>query len=1087
MESRRRIVRVGNMVLLVAILAALYLSSLYSYLLFHSLAELFGVVVATGIFIVAWNSRRILQNNYLLFLGIAYLFIGCLDLVHTLAYSGMGVFPGYETNLPTQVWISARYLESISLLMAPLFIGRRLSPAPALGLYAAATAALLVLIFTGVFPDCFVEGKGLTPFKKTSEHIISFILLGSISLLYTRRAVFDPGIFRLLAASITLTIGSELAFTFYVHAYGFFNLVGHYLKIISFVLIYRALIETGLTRPYDLLFRDLKRSEEKYRALFASMLTGFAYHEILLDKNGKPVDYVFLEVNDAFERMTGLRKSEITGKRVTEALPGIRDDPADWIGLYGRVALTGGEARFEQYSRPLDRWYDVSAYSPEKGYFVTLFDDITERKQAEALLKLNESRLEALHELSHMTDVSVDDMAAFVLEQAVRLTGSKLAFLGAMADGEKTVRIHAWSKQAMRECSVIDKPIHFPIEKAGIWAEAIRQRRPIIVSDFSRPNEMMRGLPEEHVELRNLLSVPVFDGESIVAVAAVGNKDGEYDASDINQLGLLMTGMWQYVRRRRTEEELAGHRERLEELVEERTAELMRTNDDLQREIAGHGEALDALGESETRFENLIESAPVGISISTPEGRVIEANSYLVKMLEYGSKGELLKLPASAHYAESRDRERFLEALKSGKARDLEVQLKRKSGEVFWASVTSVAQATASGVFFINSLQDISERKRLEEEMLRAQKLESLGVLAGGIAHDFNNALTAILNNIAVARMSAVHDRTRKLLSAAENASLMARNLTRQLLTFAKGGGPVRKLLHLPDVVKEAASFSLAGSNVRCDFRMAPDLWPAHVDEGQITQVISNLVINAHQAMPDGGTITVSAENAVFAPEAPPPASEGNYIKLTVSDQGAGVPEEHASRIFDPYYTTKEQGSGLGLATAYSIIRKHGGWIVVESRPGEGASFCFYLPAAPGEAVDDAGKEPPSPGRAARILLLEDDAMIAESLAMALEESGFRAKAATDGADIVRMYREAFEAGRPFAAVVMDLTVPEGMGGREALEVLRGIDPGVRAIATSGYANNPVMTDYGEHGFLGALEKPYRIEDLLDMLKSIGL
>ncbi len=1087
MVSRNLIVRGANIALLAAILAALYLSSLYSYLLFHSLAELFGVVVAAGIFIVAWNSRRILENNYLLLLGVAYLFIGCLDLVHTLAYNGMGVFPGYETNLPTQLWISARYLESISLLIAPLFIGRRLIPAPALGLYAAATAALLALIFTGVFPDCFLEGKGLTLFKKTSEYIISFILFGSISLLYTRRAMFDTGIFRLLVASITLTICSELAFTFYVHAYGFSNLVGHYLKIISFVLIYRALIESGLTRPYDLLFRDLKQSEEKYRSLFENMLNGFAYNKILVDEDDRPVDYVFLEANDAFEKLTGLRKEDVLGKRVTQVIPGIKDDPADWIGAYGRVALTGEELRFEQYSKHLNKWYGISAYSPRKGYFVAMFEDITERKRAEDLLKLNESRLEALYELSHMTDVSVDDMAAFVLEQAVRLTGSKLAFLGAMTDGEKTVKMHAWSKEAMEECSVIDKPIHFPVDKAGIWAEALRQRRPIIVSGFSKPDELMKGLPEGHVELKNLLSVPVFDGESIVAVAAVGNKDGEYDASDINQLGLLMSGMWQYVRRRRAEEELAGHRERLEELVEERTAELMRTNDDLQREIAGHREALEALGESETRFASLLESAPVGIAISTPEGRVIEANSYLVRLLGYDTREELLRLPAAAHYADASDRERLVEALKSGGAGAFEVELERKSGEVFWASATSVAQATAGGTFFITSLQDITERKRLEEEMLRAQKLESLGVLAGGIAHDFNNALTAILNNIAVARMSAVHDKTRKLLSAAESAALMARNLTRQLLTFAKGGGPVRKLLHLPDVVKEAASFSLAGSNVKCDFRMAPDLWPAHVDEGQITQVISNLVINAHQAMPDGGTITVSAENAVFAPDAPPPALEGSYVKLTVSDQGAGVPEEHASRIFDPYYTTKEQGSGLGLATAYSIIRKHGGWIDVESRPGEGASFCIHLPASPDETVDDAGKETPPPGRAARILLLEDDAMIAESLAMALEESGFRAEVATEGADAVRMYRAAFEAGRPFDAVVMDLTVPEGMGGRETLDVLRGIDPGVRAIATSGYSNNPVMTDYREHGFLGALEKPYRIEDLLAMLKSIGL
>ena len=253
----------------------LYLSSLYNYLLFHSLAEFFSIVVAWAIFILAWNSRRIMDNNYLLLLGIAFLFIGVLDLVHTLGYKGMMIFHGYAANLPTQLWIAARYMESLSLLIAPLFLTRRLRADLVLMIYALVTALVLGSVFYWhIFPTCFVEGVGLTPFKKFSEYIISIILLGAITLLSYHRKEFDERVFRLLVAAMVITIGAELAFTFYISAYGFSNLVGHYFKIISFYLIYKAIIETGLTRPYDLLFRNLKQSEdvlreseEKYREL----------------------------------------------------------------------------------------------------------------------------------------------------------------------------------------------------------------------------------------------------------------------------------------------------------------------------------------------------------------------------------------------------------------------------------------------------------------------------------------------------------------------------------------------------------------------------------------------------------------------------------------------------------------------------------------------------------------------------------------------------------------------------------------------------------------------------------------------------
>jgi len=252
----------------IVIIAGLYLTSLYNYLLFHSLSEIFSIFVACGIFVVAWNSRRFMDNNYLLFLGIAYLFIGGLDLVHTLAYKGMGIFSGYDANLPTQLWISARYIESMSLLIAPLFIHRKLNTRVVFVSYALLASLMLASIFYwNIFPDCFIGGTGLTRFKKISEYFICLMLMGSIFLLFQKKKEFDKNIFRLLIASIILTIGSELAFTFYIKVHDLSNLTGHFLKLISFYLIYKSIIESGFVKPYSLLFRNLKQREEELHTL----------------------------------------------------------------------------------------------------------------------------------------------------------------------------------------------------------------------------------------------------------------------------------------------------------------------------------------------------------------------------------------------------------------------------------------------------------------------------------------------------------------------------------------------------------------------------------------------------------------------------------------------------------------------------------------------------------------------------------------------------------------------------------------------------------------------------------------------------
>ena len=380
----------------------------------------------------------------------------------------------------------------------------------------------------------------------------------------------------------------------------------------------------------------------------------------------------------------------------------------------------------------------------------------------------------------------------------------------------------------------------------------------------------------------------------------------------------------------------------------------------------------------------------------------------------------------------------------------------------------------------------LEKETRLEAELQRSLKLESLGVLAGGIAHDFNNLLTVIIGNLTLARLDAgAHPTVGGWLSKAEQGAMRARDLTLQLLTFAKGGDPVRKAHRLAEIVREASEFALHGSTVRCEFDVAGDLWPAEVDKGQIGQVIQNVVINATQAMPDGGVIRIALSNTLVDAAAAPDLVAGKYLLLTIRDTGEGISAEHLPRIFDPYFTTKPGGTGLGLATVYSIIKRHAGRVEVQSKPGEGTTFRIWLPAADEAPAATALPEAvilPRSGR--RVLLMDDEEAIRLAAVALLQRLGMEAVVADDGAQALREYAAAREAGRPFDLVILDLTVPGGMGGRETIERLLNIDPRVRVLVSSGYSSDPVLAHHRAHGFLGVVAKPYTIAELTSAIEA---
>lgn len=504
--------------------------------------------------------------------------------------------------------------------------------------------------------------------------------------------------------------------------------------------------------------------------------------------------------------------------------------------------------------------------------------------------------------------------------------------------------------------------------------------------------------------------------------------------------------------------------------------------------------AEQALRESEARYRELFESAAGGVYRSSPEGRFITVNPALAQMLGFATPEELMARYgdrlATELYVQPGRREEFVELISTrGTVTNFESEVRGRDGQSRWIAenVRAVRDAQGQLRYYEGFVSDVTARRRLEEELQRASKLEAIGILAGGIAHDFNNILTVVLGNITLAEMDTEPAGSAAAqLREAKRATLRARDLTQQLLTFAKGGDPVLRAVDLAELVREAAGFALHGAKARAEFDLPPDLWPANADKGQLGQVVQNLVINSVQAMPDGGIVRISAANHPLA-VGPGPGGlpAGRYVGFTVADQGVGIAPEHLTKVFDPYFTTKQQGSGLGLATVYSIIRKHQGHIEVESQLGTGTCFRLWLPAATAAPSPEANR----PGTASpfpiRVLFMDDEPTIRQMAGLFFERLGATGEMAADGTEALAKYRKAKEAGQAFDVVIMDLTVPGGMGGREAMERLRAYDPEVKAIVSSGYSRDPVLANYRLHGFQGILPKPYGLAQLRRALRDI--
>ncbi len=496
--------------------------------------------------------------------------------------------------------------------------------------------------------------------------------------------------------------------------------------------------------------------------------------------------------------------------------------------------------------------------------------------------------------------------------------------------------------------------------------------------------------------------------------------------------------------------------------------------------------AEDILRESEEMHRAIITASPIPMALHDDRERIFFLNPSFVQTFGY----TLADIPTIADwwpkaYPDETYRASVVELWRTelaqlqrtGSFMPVEATVRCRDGtdKTVLSSVAALPGSLAHT--FLSVFSDITEHKRTEEELLKIQKLQSIGTLAGGIAHDFNNILQGLFGNISLAKDSLSKEHpSHRLLEEAEKSLCMAVRLTKQLLTFAKGGEPVKEHISLSALVEEVVRFDLSGSPVSLVYQAQEGLWQVHADKGQLQQVISNLSINARQAMPNGGHLYVTLANAELDADAVPGLRAGQYVKVVVRDEGGGIDPQLQDRIFDPYFTTKPTGNGLGLATVYSIIRKHNGSVLVSSAQGQGATFTLYLPASPhpvqAEPVAPPAEKLAAP-RSARVLVMDDEEPVRKLVVLILAAAGHNVETAADGQAAIAKCRQAVQAGRPFDVAIMDMTVPGGMGGKEAVHEILAMIPTIKAIVSSGYSEDPVMASPSEYGFCAAMAKPY--------------
>jgi PAS domain S-box-containing protein len=799
--------------------------------------------------------------------------------------------------------------------------------------------------------------------------------------------------------------------------------------------------------------RALQHSEARFRGL----VEGTSDLIATTDGAGR-----FTYINPVFERVLGYSAEQIAGRDGWEFMhredlarvqPQIMQQmAAGQTSLQYECRAIGaqGQEHCLLWTADIQRGEDGN---PTSAYIIA--HDITARKQVEAETRLNEARLETMERLSQMAEADEHELCHFALDEGVALTGSQVGYLAFVSEDEQVLEMYAWNKAALDVCNTEAKPLIYPVAETGLWGEAVRQRRPVITNDYAAPNPCNKGLPEGHVNIWRHMNVPVFSGDKIVAVAGVGNKDSDYTPGDTRQLSLLMNGMWSLLQRQR---------------------------------------ALGALRESETKLRAFAEQPVVGFKIMQHD-RVLYANQAVSEMLGYAHDivlGWSLHDVVQIFHNEDRVRmlrvyEELLDLRNPQPVRQLEFRVNTSSGAVKWLMMHITRTELGGAPAIISLLTDITERKAAETALLQRQREESISTLAGGIAHDFNNILLGVLGSstLLAETLPPGHSGADLCEMIATSARRMA-DLTAKLLAYARGGKHEPVPLDVNAAVHDTVRM-LRGSQpsqVRLQLHLAHDLWPIEADQGQLHQVLLNLAFNAFEAMNGaGGTLAILTDNCTSEDWVCGNSRDhaaGDYVHICVRDDGPGMDEATCERVFEPYFSTKAQGRGLGLAAVQGIVRNHGGCISVQSAPQRGTAFHIYLPR--GKRRPSAGlvEAPQSSDGRETVLIVDDEELVLSVASRILSRHGYVVLAAADataGLELVQRYSGCVD------LALIDVQMPV-MDGIELLKALREQGFAGRALLSSGFNDTPLSAMLPAGMAQGFLSKPYSASELLQAVRA---
>jgi PAS domain S-box-containing protein len=841
----------------------------------------------------------------------------------------------------------------------------------------------------------------------------------------------------------------------------------------------------------------LRQSEERQKSILESVQAGI----LLIDAD----THVIADVNPVAAHMIGSTREQLVGsicnKYICPAEVGKCPitDLGQTIDNSDRILITADGKRLSI----LKTVVPVTIHG--RQHLLESFIDITERKQAEKEHLLNETRIASLLKLSRMTDQSDQALTDFTLEKAIELTASTIGYLAFMNEDETVLTMYSWSRQAMKECLIETKPLVYPVETTGLWGEAVRHRKPIITNDYEAPDPVKKGYPIGHVHVRRHMNIPLFDGDRIVLVAGVGNKEEPYGEPDIQQLTLLMDGMWKIIKQKRAEEELRKSEEAIYESYSAQSLINILLSESLKNEPLGLilQKALNmmlSIPWFPSRVDGsifLVEDQPDTLAMKVrsdmtetqcaqvPFGKCICGRAAVSQEITASHHAD--ELLDSCHKETSLHDDYAVPIIYSGKTLGvihISIKEAHNKNEDMLEFIHTIAN-TLAGIVQRKNVE--KEKERLQSQLLQAQKMEAIGTLAGGVAHDFNNLLMGILGytSLMLMKTEKSHPFYEKL-KIIEQQVVSGSELTKQLLGFARGGKYEAKPLDINNLIMKTSDiFGRTKKEISIYRKLSDDLLTLEADSGQIEQVLLNLYVNAWQAMPSGGEIYLETQKVFLNREESRSRglTSGNYIKITVTDTGTGMDTDTQKRIFEPFFTTKEmgRGTGLGLASAYGIIKNHSGMITVSSKKGHGATFTIYLPASDKDALPhDTSSEQIITGDET-ILFVDDEPTNIEAIRELLETLGYKVYTAQSGQQAITLYRENME---HIDLVILDMVMP-GMNGKETLRKLMESDNTVCALLASGYSLNGDSEKTLAPGCRGFIQKPFRVEELSRKIRDV--